>query len=260
MSRWIGGALLVVALVWLPGCTGKRGEHFTLEVDMPAEFKVKTAANYHPAPGETCTLPQRRGRRPERKVFFTEYKPVASRVSYELPLTETVDGCPLVVSSVMFDFYAKWGKRDTDVGGDIAGISIQDRLEDKLPTMPESRVHELSGQCQWLFRTVGPQHAIIKVLKCNSLSEGGQLQKTPAGGVVQRAQLTGKTLRMALHVIGEERPYMGDNWIRFPQGWRRCRGKSLEDQDAFCRGNTTDFKSFKMPDGRICDWYPHCTE
>ncbi len=258
MSRWIGGALLVVALVWLPGCTGKRGEHFTLEVDMPAEFKVKTAANYHPAPGETCTLPQRRGRRPERKVFFTEYKPVASRVSYELPLTETVDGCPLAVSSVVFDFYAKWGKRDTDVGGDIAGISIRDRREVDVPMKLDADVLELSRQCQWHFRTVGPHHAIRKILLCNALDAVGRPQKKSAAAVAQRDQLSGKTLRLVLTVTDEELPAFDDRWISVPGGWRRCKGKSVEDLSAYCSGNTTDFKPIKMPDGRICDVYPTC--
>ena len=114
MNRWMGLVLLVVA--GLSACTGRAVERFTLEVDLPAQFELKTAANYRPATGETCTLPRRRGKRPERKVFFTDYKPVASSASYELPLTETVEGCPLVLRSVEFDFYAKWGTRSMDVG------------------------------------------------------------------------------------------------------------------------------------------------
>jgi hypothetical protein len=54
---------------------------------------------------------------------------------------------------------------------------------------------------------------------------------------------------MVFKMAAEERPAGQDNWVRFPQGWKCCFGESLEDQDAFCNGNTTDFKSFTMPDG-----------
>lgn len=122
MFRQICRAGLAFCVMGLWGCTARPVDSFTLEVDLPAEFELKTAANYRPATGELCTLPRRRGKRPERKVFFTEFTPVASRVSYQLPLTETVDGCPLVLRNVAFDFNAKWGKRSTDVGGAFGGI------------------------------------------------------------------------------------------------------------------------------------------
>ncbi|VVP38579.1 MULTISPECIES: hypothetical protein [unclassified Pseudomonas] len=258
MNRWIGWVLVVITGAWLSGCTGRTVERFTLEVDLPAQFELKTAANYRPATGETCTLPRRRGKRPERKVFFTDYKPVASSVSYELPLTETVEGCPLVLRSVEFDFYAKWGTRSTDVGGNFGSISIRDRLEADLPGMPESGVQEIRGQCKWHFRTVGPLHAIRKLLICNSLDSMGNLQESRVGGVAQRPQLPGKKLRLVLSVSEDELPAFDDRWVAVPGGWRRCRGKSFEDLFAYCAGNTTDFKPIKMPDGRICDVYPTC--
>lgn len=257
MSRRRFGVWGVVGMLGLTGCAGKPVDSFTLEVDLPPEFELKTAANYLPATGEICTLPRRRGKRPERKVFFTDYKPLASRVSYELPLSEKIEGCPSVLRSLEFEFYAKWGKRDTDVGGDRAGIAIRDRGDDQ-SGMPESGVQELVGQCHWRFRTVGPFHAIRKLLQCRSINEQGQLQKSVAGGVAHRDQLAGKTLRLALTVTDQEEPAVGDNWVVVPGGWKRCRGKSFEDLDAFCNGNTTDFKPIKMPDGRVCDVYPSC--
>lgn len=255
MIRRACGALLVVGMAWLAGCASVPAERFTLQVDLPANFRFKSAANYSPAAGESCTLPVRRGKRPERKVFSVAYNTAASRVTQDLPLTETVEGCPLVLRSVEFDFYARWGTRDTDIGGDIAAIYFQDRSGGEalgLETL------ELKGRCQWFFRTVGRLHGIRKILKCNSLAENGQPNKTRAGGVVQRDRLTGKTLRMVLNVSDEELPAFDDNWIAVPGGWRRCRGKSFEDASAYCRGNTTDFKPIKMPDGRICDVYPTC--
>ena len=257
MNRRRLGAWVVVGMLTLTGCAGKPVEHFTLEVDLPAEFRFIGGANYGPATGETCTLPRRRGKRPERKIFIARYKPVAERVSVELPLSEVIEGCPTVLRSVDFDMYAKWGKRDTDVGGDRAGIAIRDRWNDQ-PGMPESGVQELIGQCQWRFRTVGPFHAIRKLLQCRSINEQGQLQKSVAGGVAHRDQLAGKTLRLTLTVTDKEEPAVGDNWVVVPGGWKRCRGKSFEDLYAFCNGNTSDFKPIKMPDGRVCDVYPSC--
>lgn len=255
MSRMRWGILLALGMAGLSGCVGQPVDSFTLEVDLPAQFKLKTAANYRPATGETCTLPPRRGKRPERKVFFTEYNPVAGRVSYQLPLTETVEGCPLVLSGIEFDFFGKWGTRSWDAGGDFGSIGIADRLD--TTAMPASGVLELSGLCQWWFRTAGPLHAIRKILQCRSWNATRQLE-TLAGGAAQRDQLPGKTLRMVLTLSDEEQPAFDDNWIAVPGGWRRCRGNSFEDLYAYCGGNTTDFKPIKMPDGRICDIYPSC--
>lgn len=251
---------LALSLAGLCGCVGRPTDSVTLEVELPAQFELKTAANYRPAPGETCTLPRRSGKRAERKVFFADYTAEASRVSYRLPLRETVEGCPLVLADVAFDLNAQWGSRSTDVGGDFAGISIRDRLPADAPGMPQSGVLELFGQCQWLFRTAGPQHAILKILKCAALETPGQAGNARAGGAVRRDELGGKTIRVNISLTDEERPFMGDNWVRFPKGWKRCLGTSFEDRYAFCRGNTTDFKPFKMPDGRLCDIYPTCTE
>ncbi|MGB3122269.1 MAG: hypothetical protein WBB95_00490, partial [Pseudomonas sp.] len=109
MSRRIRGVIAALVMGWLSGCAVGPVDRFTLEVDLPPDFELKTAANYTPAWGQNCTLPARRGKRPERKLFFTEFNPVANRVSYELPLSETIEGCFTVLSSVQFEFYAKWG-------------------------------------------------------------------------------------------------------------------------------------------------------
>ncbi|AZE94008.1 lipoprotein, putative [Pseudomonas orientalis] len=253
MRRWMESVLLAAGVAWLTGCAANS---FTLEVDLPAGFELKTAANYRPAMGETCTLPQRRGKRPERKLFFTDYKPSASRVSYELPLSEKVEGCPLVLANVEFDFTAKWGTRNTDIGGDSARIFIRDRLD--TPGMPKSGVQQILGRCQWWFRTLGPVHSIRKILQCRSVDASGQQRNAKPVGVAQRDQLQGKTLRMVLTVSAEEQPAFGNNWVAVPGGWKRCRGKSFEDMYGHCNGDKTNFKPVKMPDGRICDVYPSC--
>ncbi|MBH3423924.1 MULTISPECIES: hypothetical protein [Pseudomonas] len=257
MNRREWGAWLALGMACTSGCARVPVDRVTLQVDLPANFRVKSAANYSPATGESCTLPWRRGKRPERKIFSVPYNPTASRVTQELPLTETVEGCSLVLRSVEFDFYARWGVRDTDVGADMAAIYIQDRAGVE---RPESGAPELKGRCQWLFRTLGSQHAIRKILKCNALDNEGQPQGAPAGGVVPRNRLPGNTLRLVLEVANEEKPYMGNTWVRVPQGWKRCQGKNMDDQYGFCTKGAAHFRPFKMPDGRECTVYPTCTE
>jgi hypothetical protein len=249
---FISGALAAT------GCAMNPVDSFTLEVDLPANFSFKSNAIYRPATGETCVLPRRKGKRPEHKVFDTLGKPVANRVSFEVPLTEQVDGCPLVLRRVTFAIDTDWGERVSDIGRDYAAIYMLDQLAFGMPVMPESGVLALPGRCQWLFRTVGPKHALIKILQCNALNADGQPTKARVGGAVQRNELAAKTLRMALKMADEELPAVDDNWVVVPGGWKRCRGKSMDDVFAFCRGNTTDFKPFMMPDGRICNVYPSC--
>ncbi|WP_456026578.1 hypothetical protein [Pseudomonas capeferrum] len=259
MNKRLRGALVGLGAGWLSGCAVGPVNHFTLEVDLPAEFRFTGAANYGPARDQLCTLPQRRGKRPERKIFVADYKSVVERVSYDLPLTETIEGCPSVLKSVDFDIYAKWGERDADVGGDSAAIYFADPVESELVAgMPDSGVQELSGQCRWFFRTVGPLHAIRKILECKALDAGGQRQKVRAGGVVQRELLPGKKLRLVLALTDQEEPAFDRRWVAVPGGWKRCRGKSFDDQQGACEPDNTDFKPIKMPDGRTCDVYPTC--
>ena len=258
MNRWMGWVLLVVAGAGLSGCTGRAVERFTLEVDLPAHFGLVGDASYTPAPGETCKLPRRHGKRPDLKIFKAASKPVANRVSFEVPLTERVEGCSLMLRKLVFAINAKWGERWSDVGRDYAAVYIRDSWETEMSLMADTRVQDLPGQCQWLFRTIGPQHALIKVLRCNSLSPGGQPTKARAGGYVSRNGLPGKTVRMVLALTEEEQPAVGDNWVKVAGGWKRCRGESQEDIFAFCRGKVSDFKAFKMPDGRLCGIYPTC--
>ena len=95
---------------------------------------------------------------------------------------------------------------------------------------------------------------------CRALNTNGDIEKRMIGGRLHRDQLADSTVKLVLSVAKEEEPAVGDNWVKFPQGWKRCMGEDLDDRDAFCFGNTTDFKNFKMPDGRDCTIYPNCTE
>ncbi|WP_256580791.1 hypothetical protein [Pseudomonas sp. QTF5] len=262
-SRQSVRALAIIALALAAGgCVFAPAERFTLQAEVPADFRVKADAYYEPASGETCEAPPRqRGKvAPNRKFFTSEFQSIARTAEFQIPLTTRAGGCPLVLSSLRLNLRGKWGPARLDGSNDFASLSFYDALADDRPDFPASGIQAFQGQCQWLFRTMGHKRNIRKILHCRAVDASGQMVKRMAGGVLQRDQLPGRTVRMVFGMAAEERPFGQDTWIRFPQGWKRCLGENLEDQDAFCRGNTVDFKSFKMPDGRECTVYPNCTE
>jgi len=254
--------LLVLAIsLLLGGCASGAGDSFTLQADLPANFKFTGDAYYVPAPGETCSVPERiGGRRPDRKFFESDYEAAAHRVEFQVPLRDKVRGCPLVLRSMRIELDAKWtdrkfGRNWRDTGGDVASLSFRDALPANYPGMPASGLRAVEGQCHWMFRTVGPQRYLIKLLKCQAL-EDGQLQKWKPGAVLQRDQLPGRTVRLVIGMSGEEEPYYGRSWLKTDAGWKPC----LETKETIrCQAPPT-FTDFKLPDGRTCTVYPTCTE
>ncbi|MGE1173142.1 hypothetical protein [Pseudomonas sp. BW7P1] len=239
------------------GCSVAQQDSFTLVTELPPGFRISGEAQYVPRPGETCTVPVKKGREhPGFKFFRQELSEKAQTAQFQVPLSSVEGGCPLVLNSFDYEVDAKYAAGFDDVGRDYTGITFQESATDnKLPT-PTT----LQRECEWLFRTMGPNRIIAKILKCAPVATPEQASGSVAKGPLQRSQLAGKTLKVTFSLSHEEKPAVGDNWVKFPNGWKRCMGKSLEDPYAFCRGNTTDFKPFKMPDGRDCTIYPTCTE
>jgi hypothetical protein len=243
------------------GCSMAQIETFTVQAELPENFTVNGTAYYEPAPGERCMAPSGEERRgPGRKFFKSEQPKTAHLLEFKVPLTDTAHGCSMVLQDVELAIRGQWGKRDLDMGLDSAALAITDELLEDAPSLSTSEPLVFQGQCQWFFRTVGSKRYIRKILQCRALDANGVVQKSLAGGALQRDQLAGKTVKLVLTEAKEELPAVGDNWIKFPAGWKRCMGKGLDDLYGFCRENTTDFKSFKMPDGRDCTVYPNCTE
>lgn len=118
---WRG--VFVCSVLGVSGCVMKPADSFTLEVDLPANYRLRGDATYVPGAGETCTLRWRPGDLPEIKIFDALEKSVANRASFELPLTETVNGCPLVLRYMTFDVYAKSAEHLSDSGG-ILRLSV----------------------------------------------------------------------------------------------------------------------------------------
>ncbi|AQZ96383.1 hypothetical protein ACFSB1_09740 [Halopseudomonas phragmitis] len=256
----LSGTLLLLA-----GCGSlERTPSFTLEADLPAHFKLTADAYYVPVAEAECELPERiNGKRPNRRIYRSEYVAEEHRVAFEVPLGYRVQGCELELRSVKMDLQGKWRLDATpnqmDSSEDHAMLSFREALPDGYPNTWSAGTKVLNGQCMWLFRTYGQQRNIIKLLQCRAQSEG-EVQERRAGGLILRDEAAGKTVRLVIGMAEEEWPAVDDNWIRFPQGWKRCMGRGLDDPYGFCRGNSTDFKPFRMPDGRECMIYPNCEE
>ncbi|MDD2050863.1 hypothetical protein NPS47_25265, partial [Pseudomonas putida] len=127
-------------------------------------------------------------------------------------------------------------------------------------TFNETGESEFYGQCQWLFRTVGLNRRIVKLLDCKGMDAQGNLSRYRPAAAFTPDQLPGKTVRMKIKLAEEERPSIKDTWVKVPGGWKRCLGDNFEDQYAFCYGNHKDFSTFQMPGGEKCTIYPGCTE
>jgi hypothetical protein len=254
----VRAAAIGLATLGSTGCSVAQQDSFTLITELPPGFKFKGVATYIPRTGESCTVPDREGRNfPGKKFFKKELSNEAQAAHFEVPLISNEGVCPLVLDNFEYQVDAKYGAARLDLGRAFSGISFQDGSAESPPPPP---VLTLQKQCEWLFRTAGPDRYIEKILKCKSVATSGQENRPNAKGPMRRNEFAGKTIKVVFSIAKEETPYMGDTWVKFPEGWKRCMGKSLEDPYAFCRGNTTDFKPFKMPDGRDCTVYPNCTE
>ncbi|MGF6491317.1 hypothetical protein [Pseudomonas frederiksbergensis] len=239
------------------GCAIGKSDTFTFTADLPPGFAYQAIAVYEPAKGETCTVPGGRG----TEVGFNRKWRETYQPDSEILLYRTVSGCPLTVSRIKLEITAAYGVDWGNVSADYAAVVIRDELDAPYRrTFNAVGESTFFGQCQWMFRTMGKPRIIRKLLDCKKTDAQGEVGRGRPFSAYTLDQLAGKTVRMMIKLVDEERPAIGGTWVRFPNGWKRCMGKSFEDQDAYCFGNYKDFSTFKMPDGRICTIYPGCTE
>ncbi|MDR7281696.1 hypothetical protein J2X84_000510 [Pseudomonas corrugata] len=257
MKRALRTASLGCCLAFTAGCVTSQPNTFTFTADLPPDFAYQAIAVYVPAKGETCTVPGGRNTEVGFNMKWREnYQPNA-----EIALRRTVSGCPLIISRIKLDIKSAYGKDWGDQSGDTAGIAIRDQLEDRYKgTFSEVGKSVFYGQCQWLFRTVGTNRRIVKLLDCKKTDALGEPGRGRPFSAYTLDQLPGKIVKMHIKLADEERPGWGDTWVKVPNGWKRCMGKGYEDQRAYCNGNYKDFSGFLMPDGRQCTIYPGCTE
>ena len=259
MKRVIQSLFLGSCLALTGGCsaTGK-SDTFTLTADMPPGFAYVAKVTYVPVPGQSCNLGRYSNVKQQfNREWWAEYKP-----DVEIEIHRTRKGCELVLNGIDLEINGVYGKDFGDSGGDSGFIAVRDYLDarDK-GAFNAAGESEFSGQCQWLFRTIGPKRYITKILDCKSTDAQGNVTKGRPFAAYTLDQLPGKTVKLKIKLADEEEPFMGDTWVKVPGGWKRCLGDSFEDQDAFCNGNHKDFSTFRMPDGRdTCTIYPGCTE
>ncbi|PWK44805.1 hypothetical protein [Pseudomonas sp. OV226] len=258
MKHTIQHLILTSCLALNVGCaaTGK-SDSFTFTPDFPPSFKFSVLATYVPAKGETCTVPGGKNTQLGFNMEGQEYKPAA-----DIVLHRTVSGCPLALHLVEIKVTGIYGEDWGDRSSDTAWIAVRNEaLELSKGTFNAAGESQISGQCQWLFRTVGGLRRIVKILDCKNADAQGNLSKGHPFAAYTLDQLPGKTVRLKIKLAEEEKPAIGDTWVQVPGGWKRCMGDNFADQYAFCYGNYTDFSTFRMPDGRdTCTIYPGCTE
>jgi hypothetical protein len=250
--------LLVGCMALAAGCATGPSESFIFTADLPPHFTYEAVAKYAPAKGEDCTVKKPNVGYNQR--WRLDYKEIY-KLDSEIPIYRTVEGCRLSIYRIELDIYGTYGKSYGDFSSDSAMIIIREQWEEPykgvFDTAGESAIN---GQCQWLFRTIGPDRYITKLVVCKKVDDQGTVTKGRPVGAYTLDQLPGKTVKLKIKLADEERPGWGDTWVKVPNGWKRCMGKGFEDQDAYCFGNHKDFSSFLMPDGRSCTIYPGCTE
>ena len=257
MKAMIKALLLGTCALSTTGCFADKSDSFIFTADLPPSFAYYAVAKYAPAKGETCTVtlddnPYLGFNREWR----TAYKPES-----EIPIYRTVKDCRLAIYKIDLEINAIYGADYGNFSGDTTSVAIREELKTQYKgTFDTNGESTIKGQCQWLFRTVGPKRYIRKLLDCKKIDDKGLVTKGRPVGAYTLDQLPGKTVKLKITLDKEERPGWGDTWFKVPNGWKRCIGEGLEDQRGYCDGNHKDFSSFLMPDGRSCSIYPGCTE
>ncbi|MEB0123988.1 hypothetical protein QN391_25390 [Pseudomonas sp. CCI1.2] len=250
----------VCTLLLVSGCSDTGKDQFTLKTEMPADFKLQADAHYVPATGEVCTARRRKnGRLIDKKRFISEVQDSQYTAVFNIPLAIVENNCPLVLDGLKLDVEGRWGPGRWDLDGDIAGISFRDGapVDNVKSGSIENTLY--NGECQWFFRTAGPERYIIKVLRCRAIDSNGEVLKHSAGGILRRDTLGGKTISMGFKVADSEKPYFKKYWFKTVAGWKPCDGHWGRATEELCL-SPPQFKNFKMPDGRDCSVYPNCTE
>nr|WP_225919818.1 hypothetical protein [Pseudomonas khorasanensis] len=243
----------------LVGCSAvEKRDSFTFVPDFPPDFTYDLTAAYVPAKGEACSVPGGKG----TEVGFNKTNMKYQSPS-EIELYRTVSGCPLALNRVEIKIIGVIGrdKKRTYSSYDYASFAVRPKLQERqMGGFGEDGAGEFFGECQWLFRTVGPKRYITKILTCKRMDSQGNIGRGRPFTAYTLAQLAGKTVRLRIKLADEELPAIGDTWIKVPGGWKRCMGDNFQDQYAFCYGNDKDFSTFKMVDDRVCTIYPGCKE
>ncbi|MBU6960289.1 hypothetical protein KRR23_21395 [Pseudomonas sp. CVAP len=246
------------------------GEHFTLIATTPANFEFTSKAQYAPRSGQDCKthITALGGEiiRHKQKTEHITAKDTIQTASFEIPLEYHIAGCAMDLTRIDTSIDGRYGPTSLDIGGDGGGITIRDIAERDIKKETESSEANFRGVCSWMFQLSVARikkNGISKILSCSAADDQWRVpedrfSKKKPGGAINRSDLPGKVVRLEMRYSADEKPAFDNKWQRFPNGWKPCLGKGVDDPYGFCRGNTTNFRTFKM-NGRECTIYPGCT-
>jgi hypothetical protein len=257
IKRIVQCLTLNICLALTLGCSAvSKPNTFTFVPDFPPDFKYDLTATYVPAKDQTCSVPGGKNTQLGFNKTNMVYEPTS-----RIPLYRTVSDCPLELNHVEVKIIGVFGCGRSYSSFFYASFSLRpELLERHMGTFSEDGTGEFFGECMWSFRTVGPKRYLIKLLTCKKMDAQGNVGRSRPSTAYTLTQLSGKTIKLKIRLSEQEKPAFGDTWVKVPDGWKRCMGKSFEDQDAFCFGNHKDFSTFRMVDERVCTIYPGCTE
>ncbi len=235
--------------------TERRGlDSFTLVADLPKGFGLSITGWYGPVDKTrlncqvTNLYDNEQQARNLGKGFDIPINPEAKSTSRTIPLTYYVGACELRLGKVKMDIDGRYGEQIWQKTYANANFYIHKRAPEDEQGFDNNGTRQVDAQCTWLFQQSKAKSRlgeISKLLTCKG-----------ADANLQYDQLAGKTVKLAIEVNPEERPYYKDTWIKFPNGWKPCKA---EDNDwIWCRTPPT-FQTFKM-NGQTCTVYPGCTE
>jgi hypothetical protein len=255
-NKWLYGVVGIGALLQL-SCHQREPNTFTFVAELPPRFAYWAVMNYVPEAGTECTATDWSRSMPEVNRYWQEdYSP-----SVEIEIRKEVKGCQMVLRHIEMHIFAKYGERRLDFSYREANVGIYYELDEKYRrSFDRNGENVIYGECEWLFRTLGPKRILKKLIECRKDNARGEKGKGLVFGAYLVDQLPGKTIRMNVRLNEEERPYVKDTWVKVPGGWKRCLGDGMEDGYGFCRGDTTSFSEFIGVDRQVCTIYPGCKE
>ncbi|MDU9405961.1 hypothetical protein RTH46_26145 [Pseudomonas sp. zfem004] len=254
MKRSILKCGVLVGLISVVGCAEEKPNTFKFVGELPPDFGYAAVAHYEPEPGEKCELTD--WRRSFNRHWPREYDPTSI-----IEIRKTIKGCRMIVSHIKIRIMAFYGSAFHHRSEDRANVGVYTELDEKYRRVMNAEDGDtFYGECQWRFRTMGPDRNLRKLLNCKKDNERGELSVGSPFGAYLVDQLPGKTIRMNIRLVDEERPSIKMTWEKFPNGWKRCLGEGLHDAYGFCDDNPGKFSDFIMPSGETCSIYPGCEE
>lgn len=182
---------LLFALV---GCASNE---FTLEADLPGNFKLTGDAQYS---GANCAGAA--GRTVTQRIFETPgHNERPRRVSFQVPLSTREGGCTRDLSRIQIQLDGSSADHTgSPTAPDLAfaTLDFRERLADSTQRMPDKGVRIFDGQCRW--RQPAPGDLLMKerTLQCHASDLMGNWFDSAPGGSLQRDELPGRIIRLAI--------------------------------------------------------------